>query len=353
MPAFSSLGITDIVVRLYFKNLSIYRSHDKLVETFMRRAIAEYYGLLPAYDGKEEELEEVLNYRTRLYEAATVQTLTIWGGNKGVNGTLGNDSALKLASTLRLAFGEGDIIDTYNDDYDPRVLELKGLDPGTLEKMLHSNRTYRNIIRHLDQLIHERFNTFHSSSYYIYESGRREVEDGQAEDIELHLLYLKGEFEKVRDSYPTLESTTELLVRKLGLMGSCAAQIIYEESDGRKHDLKEALGQFYTYAGVLLQFWTNDVQKLWMDIEKLDTNPIITYALCKYPDARRIDRSLVLRLLRSEPDLLRRMADPYRKRMEEALKEIRKFRFDPRTHQGLALMIDRWANKLRYSLISM
>ncbi len=279
-----------------------------------------------------------------------MQTLTIWGGNKGFKDALENESASRLSTTIRLAFGEGDIIDTDNDEYDPRIVKLKWQDTKERETRFHKHKVYQNIITHLDQLIFKRFETLHPLGNPIYKESRGKVEEGQAEDIKLRIHYLTGEFDAIRHSYASTEDIMELLVRKLGLMGQCAARIAYLESGGQNPHLEEALSQFYLNAGVLLQYWGNDVRKLWTDVESLETNPIVTYTICKYKDIHYLNRNIILRLLRENPGILNEMTDPYVQIMEKNLQTIKRYNFDKRSHQGLTLKVRQMAKKERIVL---
>ncbi|MEM7825885.1 MAG: hypothetical protein QW412_03445, partial [Candidatus Aenigmatarchaeota archaeon] len=183
------------------------------------------------------------------------------------------------------------------------------------------------------------------SSLNIYLSEKEKVMEGQESDIEDHFCYLQGDFERLREKYPSYQACMELLVKKLGLMGRGAAHIAYIESGGKNEAIKELESEFFTNAGVLLQFWSNDVKKISNDIENLETNPIITTALCKYKDTNEINKNLIKRLIKDDPQILDKMANPYQEKMEKALKGIKKFNFDPRTHKGLALMVKNEAKK--------
>ncbi|MCS7105974.1 MAG: hypothetical protein NZ942_01525 [Candidatus Aenigmarchaeota archaeon] len=333
------------VAKQLYKRLFTYMELDNQeIKPRMEKAILNYY-LDVDSPSREEEVHEVLNYKTRLFAAGTVETLTICGANLGFNQAIRDPNVLEVATTIRLAFGLGDIMDTDNDEYDPNVLAFKKLDEKTLQEKLHKHEIYRNIVNNLDNLIVERFKKFHPSSLQIYLSEKEKVLQGQQSDIEDHFYYLQGDFEKLREKHPDYQSCMELLVKKLGLMGGCAAHVAYLESGGKNETLKELESEFFTNAGVLLQFWANDVQKIEKDIENLETNPIITTAICRFKDVKEINKKLVRRLLEEEPQILDMMASPYQQKMEKALNGIKKFNFDPRTHQGLALMVKTQAKK--------
>ncbi len=339
------MKIKEAIAKVLYKRLFAYLEHDKIIERKMFEEISNFYSKVNS-PTKNKELEEIYDYKTRLYSAATVETLTIAGASLGFEEALKNPKINEIATTLRLAFGYGDILDTDNDEYDPRVLALKKLDPKTLEERLHKHEIYHRICRNLENLITQRFKMYHHPySFQLYLSEKENVMEGQKSDVEDHFCYLQGDFERLREKYPDYQACMELLVKKLGLMGRGAAHIAYLESGGKIEALKELEGEFFTNAGVLLQFWTNDVKKISSDIENLDTNPIITTAICRYKDANKINNNLVKRLVKGDPQILDKMSAPYQEKMEEALKGIKKFKFDPRTHKGLALMVKSEAKK--------
>ncbi|MEM5794081.1 MAG: hypothetical protein QXS48_02500 [Candidatus Aenigmatarchaeota archaeon] len=328
-----------------YKRLFTYMQLDtQVIKPRMEKAILNYY-LDVDSPTREEEIHEVLNYQTRLYAAGTVEALTICGANLGFKQAIKNPHVLEVVTTIRLAFGLGDIMDTDNDEYDPRVLAFKKLDEKTLQEKLHKHEIYKNIVNNLDNLVNERFGKLNPSSFQIYLSEKEKVMEGQQKDIEDHLCYLRGDFERLREKYPSYQACMELLVEKLGLMGGCAARIAYLESGGKNKVLEELESEFFTVGGTRLQLWVNDVQKIEKDIENLETNPIITTAICKFKDAKEINKELVRRLIKEDPKILDKMDEPYKQKMEKALKEIKKLKFDPRTHQGLALMIETQAKK--------
>jgi len=335
----------------YFKKLVAYREHDKRIEKFMKDEIIAHYNKLSPYENKEEGLEEILNYKTRLWEAGTVEALTICGGNMGFENSVKNKVATDIAITLRLAFGYADIKDTDNDDYDPRILSLKNLDKEAVKEKRHKHNIYQGMIKNLDELLLERFKLLHPSTRDIFESESRNVEGAQAVDIKDHLCYLKGEFDNIRNRHSNIESIMGVLEGKVGWMGRGAAKIAYIESGGRNNDIMDAEIRFFTSAGTLLQFRINDMKKLLNDVENLDTNPIITYAICKYRAADTISRELVIKVLKEDPTLLNRMAEPYEKELSESLKKIKRFNFDSRTHKGLALMVRSEAEKEKTNLL--
>ena len=330
-----------------YRRLIAYRKRDALIEKLMKNSIISYYQKLPSFKNKKEELKEILNYRTGLWEAATVQTLVIWGGNKGFEDAFTNKKALNLAVSLRLAFGFADMIDTDNDEYDPRVLKFKKLSKEKLRLRLHRHEIYRGIIKHLDKLILKRFEELHPTSYKIYKIGKKIMLKGQEEDIKLHFSYLRNDLDYIRKRYSSFKEIMELLVKKLGLMGKFASDIVFIESGGKNKELKEVLEKFYTSSGTLLQFWSNDVKNLWLDVKKLDTNPIITYAVCKYREENRISKEILVKLLKEEPSVLERMARPYEEEMEESLRKIKSFDFDPRSHKGLALIVKKEKKRMK------
>ena len=346
------MSIIEGLAKWYFRRLEAYRRRDEQVRELMNRAVSEYIlSKNPGDEGLPGLVEEILNYRTRLYEAGTVLTLTIWGGNRGFKDALTNPSATELAVTLRLAFGEGDIIDTASDEYDPKILELLGKGRGEVEEAVRRYRLYQEIISYLDGLIYERFSKLHPLGHPIYREYRGRVEEGQREDIELRYKYLRGDYEEIRRIYPTKEAVMELLVRKLGLMGEAAARISYQESGGRDQSLEDILASFYLNAGVLIQFWENDVKKLPLDIKELNTNPILTYTITHYRDIDHLDKEIVVRLLKENPKILDELAEPYTEALEESLKEIKRYSFDPRTHKGLYLGVKRMAEKEKAALL--
>ncbi|MGC8811969.1 MAG: hypothetical protein ACP5O8_00055 [Candidatus Aenigmatarchaeota archaeon] len=338
------MKIKEIIGKILYKRLLTYLDYDRIIKKNMEDVVHSFYLGLHS-PTKEEELKEIYNYQTRLYAAGTVETLTICGANLGFKEALKNPKVKDIATTIRLAFGYADMLDTDNDEYDPRVLILKKLDPKTVEEKLHKHKIYSNIVRNLDNLIMERFKLLHPSSLNIYISEEEKVMEGQKSDIEDHFCYLQGDFERLRDKYPNYQACMELLVKKLGLMGRGAAHIAYLESNGKSEAIKETEGEFFTNAGVLLQFWSNDVKKIMNDIENLETNPIITTAVCKYKDANEINKNLIKRLVKDDPQILDKMANPYQEGMEKALEGIKKFEFDFRTHKGLALMVKSEAKK--------
>jgi len=344
------MKIKEMIGKILYKRLLTYLDYDRVIQREMEDAINAFYSRVSS-PTKDEELREILGYKTRLYSAATVETLTICGANLGFKEALENPKVKQLATTLRLAFGYGDILDTDNDEYDPRVLSFKKLDPKTLEEKLHKHKIYTNIVRNLNNLIIERLKSFHPSSLNIYLSEKENVMEGQKSDIEDHFCYLQGDFERLREKYPNYQACMELLVKKLGLMGRGAAHIAYLESNGKSEAIKELEGEFFTNAGVLLQFWINDVKKIQNDLENLETNPIITTALCKYKNANEINSNLIKRLVKDDPQILDKMATPYQEKMEEALKGIKKFNFDPRTHKGLVLMVKSEAKKEKLNFL--
>lgn len=343
--------LMEHVLQWYFKNLVNYRKHDKVIEVLMKNEITAYYDKLPPYEDKEEELEEALNYKTRLWEAGTVEALTICGGNMGFENAIKSKTSTDIAITLRLAFGHADIMDTDNDEYDPAVLSLKNLDSKTMEEKLYKHKIYQGIIKSFDNILLERFKILHPSTHDIYKTERKNVEAIQAGDIEDHLCYLSGEFDKIRSKYSTTEDIMGVLEGKVGWIGRGAARIAYIESGGQNEDLMDTESRFFTSAGTELQFWINDVKKLWKDVETLDTNPIITYSICKHRDVGVISKELIIRTLKEEPTLLDRMSKPYEEEMEKSLEEIKRFNFDYRTHKGLALMVKREAKKEKANLL--
>lgn len=316
----------------------------------MKRTIINFYEKNYSQNVIEEELNEIFTYNTRLYEAATVQTLAIWGGNRGFKDAILNNSALELATSMRLAFGEADIIDTFNDEYDVNMLGLLKLSNNELLKRRDKYDLYKIIIKNLDIILFERFKTLHPLGFSLYKTGRKEVEKGQEEDIRVYFHYLKNELEEIRNLYSEKGDIMKLLEKKLGIMGKYTAYITYLESGGNNDDIKEVLGNFYMNAGVLLQFWVNDVKKLLIDLQKLATNPIITFSICKYKNMTKINKKNVFYLLKNDPKLLSRMAEPYEREMNIALKEIKKHKYDIRTHKGLSHMVKNVAKKEQTNL---
>lgn len=341
------LNLFKRFVEWRYRRLISYRKRDAFVEKLMKNAIVSYYQKLPSFKEKDEELKEILKYKTGLWEAATVQTLVIWGGNRGFKNAVQDEKALNLAATLRLAFGFADMMDTDNDEYDPKVLKFKSLSEKKFKSRIHKHEIYQGIVKRLDKLILKRFKELHPNSYRIYKVGKKVMLKGQEEDIKLHFSYLKNDLRYVRKKYTSIKEIMELLVKKLGLMGKFACDIVFVESGGKNEELKETLEKFYTNSGTLLQFWSNDVKNLWLDVKKLDTNPIITYAVCKYKDEDRISKELLMKLLKEEPSILERMAKPYEEEMKDSLKKIKSLNFDPRSHEGLALMVNKEKKRKR------
>ncbi len=345
--------LLDRITKFYFRNLVAYQEHDKVIRRRMDKALADHFELAVSNQEEADELlNDVLQYETRLYQAGTVETMAIWGGNRGFEDAVKNPAASELATTIRLAFGEGDIIDTLNDEYDPDILELMNLPEKEDESRILKGERLKRIIRLLDELIYARFEKLHSTGEDLYRSYRRRVEEGQKEDIQLRLRYLKEDFAVIRNQYSSVQEISELLVKKLGLMGECVAQIAYQESGGKNDDLMNALSQFYVNAGVLLQFWSNDVQKLWSDLENKETNPIITYAIWKHPTFERLDKPMLSKILSENPQILDQLMKPYIDAMNRSLTIIRKHRFDGRTHQGFKMIINNSAKKEKARLFN-
>ena len=349
-----SFNLKTIFGRWYYSNLFSYIEHDTIIESMMKEAILQYYekyNLDVNAIQNDQEINEIFTYKTRLYEAATIQSLSIWGGNKGSKKAMIDKESLNLATTLRLTFGASDIIDTSNDEYDPNILNLKILSEQERKERNDKFILYEKIIKKLDDMIYKRFNKYHSSSINLYNLGRKEVESGQKEDLNIYESMLKNELDAIRELYSDDKEIIGVLERKLGLMGKYNAYMCYQESDGRIDELKEALGEFYMDAGILLQYWINDVKKIWYDLDSLSTNPLITYAICKYKKNNEINKQMLVTLLKDEPNILEKMVMPIQNKMMDSLHVIKKYDFDIRTHRGIVALIKKNAQKEKIGLL--
>ncbi len=322
---------------------------DSVVEKSMQKTIVDFYEGINRH-GKEKELKEILSYKTGLDQAVTLQEFIIWRGNKGYRNAVSDKRSLDLATTLRLTAHESDMMDTRDDDYSPHISRYKKLDQKTLDRNFEMFRIYRDSTEVLKNLVFKRFSELHPNVKPIYDNRRKEVEDGQIEDQQLHFWMLEGKWDYIRKKFPTEESAMSLLRRKLGIIGGGVSDISYEESGGSNKKLENVLFEFWVNCAIRMQYWNNDVKKLFDDVKNLDTNPIITTAFLRYNNADELNLDLIKKLLADDPTVLRKLDLPYKQNAEENLEYLKRHGFNYNDHKRIHSLIESVSRKREESV---
>lgn len=325
----------------------LYSFSDQLVSLRVKKMLREHFKNSP------EELGFLLNYRTRLSTAATIQAFMVWRGNRGYVNTAFRRNSLRLAASLRLTAFESDVLDTKDDEFDPEVLRLK-YEPHA-EELEAGRKTYAllaGISQRLKNLVYERFRRYHPSSLSLYHEGRTKLEAGQEEDKAAHLRFLQDDTDWLREKFPDWESAVTLLEKKLGLMGAYIAKIAYVESGGKNENIQGHLSEFWLCSAVLMQMAANDFRKLEEDIVNKETNPLVMAVLCEEKRIKQISLQEIGRYVKENLSILEKLPERHLKGMAESLKRLEEAGFNPRDHRAIAALVRKTVSYEKLSLRS-
>ena len=319
--------------------------------------IRSLYSTLPEYEGKEDELQMILHYRSRAMKFVGMQSLSIYDANvkEGANPPI---SDIKMAALQEIACEPASTLDDLHDEVCVRYFaEREGwtkedvlkliTNPGKLYELakiqvpfINSKTKEKVIPLHLFRGSYNLMNFYEKEMKKINEKAlntylteRDNVWPYQATDIAISAWLRKGDTESVIKTIGNKEEKYKSglldLLNKLGIIGEASAAIVNEVTSigNMKHTTEEttqALRSFYGPITKFLQFGHDDIVRIREDIEAKTGNILI---LSMLPYYQNVNEFAFSNFIKEKPHIISEIAIPLIDKIYEGLKQLKELNF--------------------------
>jgi len=308
-------------------------------EEMTKSLIKDLYSTLPEYEGKDEELDMVLNYPTRVLKFLGMQTFSIFDSNIK-DGATPPISDEQMVSYQNIAYLPGTMLDDFEDEvvvryfaerdnwteedvlkmitdmealYDLAKVQTPYIDSKTENKVvpLHLVRSSDYLMKLYERLIGE----ISESALDVYLNERDGIWPYQSKDIEVSALMRKSDVEGVMKVVGNGENYTNNLLdllNKLGRIGGGSAAIVNEiasmgNDKHNKEETTQALRSFYVPITNFMQLGHDDISRIREDIEERTGNILI---LSMLPSYQTIDEPTFQKFVQERPKIISEMMIP-------------------------------------------